>query len=373
MTNARELSLRLAELLRKEHDALAAFLLALAAFDREQRWRELGHPSLFGFLNRELGLSKGAAFYRMTAAQLIQRHPEILEPLRDGRLCLTTGVELSKVITPENAAAVLPRFLQLSKREAKEVVAELSPTPAPVRMVVTALPAPEASREFALPLAGTAAPAISQLTPVSWPDEPPHAKSEHSTQAGRPHSVTVPLTRPAMAVEPKSAEQSRIHLTVSRAFLRKLEAARDALSHSRPGASADEILEAGLDLLLERSAKRKGLVKNPRKSPVARRPRAADPRALAEPPDTYVPAHVRREVWKRDQGRCQFPLERGGVCGSTYQVELDHVIPVAKGGRSDPPNLRCACKPHNLEAARRELGDAVMDRYASMGPLSQRA
>ena len=164
-----------------------------------------------------------------------------------------------------------------------------------------------------------------------------------------------------MTVEPKTADQSRLHLTVTRAFLRKLEAARDALSHSHPGASADEILEAGLDLLLERSVKRKGLVKKPRKEPPARP-------SAAEGHDRYVPAHVRREVWKRDGGRCQFPLEGGGVCGSTYQVELDHIIPVAKGGPTTAMNMRCACKPHNLEAARRELGDAVMDRYTRRRP-----
>ena len=83
--NARELSNRLVDLLRKERHALAEFLIALADFDGERRWVELGHSSLFNYLHRDLGLSKGAAFYRMTAAQLIQRYPEVVEPLRDGR------------------------------------------------------------------------------------------------------------------------------------------------------------------------------------------------------------------------------------------------------------------------------------------------
>jgi hypothetical protein len=43
-----------------------------------------------------------------------------------------------------------------------------------------------------------------------------------------------------------------------------------------------------------------------------------------------VPAHVEREVRLRDGNRCQFPLEAGGVCGSTWQVELDH-LPDALG------------------------------------------
>jgi hypothetical protein len=54
---------------------MADFLVALADFDRRRLWVELGYSSLFSFLHRELGLSKGAAFYRKTAAELVQRFP----------------------------------------------------------------------------------------------------------------------------------------------------------------------------------------------------------------------------------------------------------------------------------------------------------
>ena len=58
-----------------------------------------------------------------------------------------------------------------------------------------------------------------------------------------------------------------MHVTVSRRFLGKLEAAQAALSHSHPEAGLEEILEAGLDLLIDRHAKRRGLVKAPRPEP----------------------------------------------------------------------------------------------------------
>jgi hypothetical protein len=44
---------------------------------------------------------------------------------------------------------------------------------------------------------------------------------------------------------------------VSRRFLEKLEAAREARSHARPGATAEAILEEALDLLLAREEKRR--------------------------------------------------------------------------------------------------------------------
>src|ERR671926_845537 len=140
-TSARDLSIRLADLLRNERAAMADFLVALADFDRRRLWVELGYSSLFYFLHRELGLSKGAAFYRKTAAELIERCPEVVEPLRAGHLCLTGIVELAKVLTPENRDEVLPRFFHASKAGAKAVSAELQPDLAPPRRdVVTPLP-----------------------------------------------------------------------------------------------------------------------------------------------------------------------------------------------------------------------------------------
>ncbi len=93
----------------------------------KQAWRDLCHTSLFYFLHRELGLSKGAAHYRKVAAELVQRFPEVVEPLRDGRLCITSVVELAKVLTPENRDEVLPRFFHRSKHEAIAVAAEIRP------------------------------------------------------------------------------------------------------------------------------------------------------------------------------------------------------------------------------------------------------
>ncbi len=55
----------------------------------------------------------------------------MLDALRDGALCFTVIVELSKVLTPENEAEVLPRFFHRSKAEAKAVSAELRPQPVP--------------------------------------------------------------------------------------------------------------------------------------------------------------------------------------------------------------------------------------------------
>ena len=116
-TESRSFAARLADLLKNEQHAMADFLVALAEFDRQRAWVALGYSGLFPFLHQKLGLSKSASFFRKTAAELIQRYPEIVEPLRDGRLCLSTMASVAKVLTPANRAEVLPRFFHRSALE----------------------------------------------------------------------------------------------------------------------------------------------------------------------------------------------------------------------------------------------------------------
>ncbi|HYG68045.1 MAG TPA: HNH endonuclease, partial [Anaeromyxobacteraceae bacterium] len=145
MNTAREFADRLAELLGTERRVLAQFLLLLAEFDRRKLYRELGHPTLFSFLTVELKLSAGAAQYRKTAAELIQRFPAIEAAIGDGRLCLSSVIEVAKVLTPENEAEILPRFYRLSARDAAFVAASIRPVEkAPERELLVPIARPEA-------------------------------------------------------------------------------------------------------------------------------------------------------------------------------------------------------------------------------------
>jgi len=302
---------------------MAEFLVALADFDRKRAWAGLGYSSLFWFLHRELGLSKGAAYNRKIAAELIERHPEVLAPIRDGRLCLTSIIELAKVTTRDNVVEILPRFFHLSRREAAEVSAAIRPVARPpLRDVV--------SQPIATPVA-----AVRDMPVMVHPDEPLLRVTTPAT------TLTVPLTE----------DLRRLHVTVSRRLLAKLDAARDALSHSHPGATTESILEAGLDLLLARHRERRGMGANP-----ARKSRSAAPGRIR--------AEAKREVWARDGGKCQWALDGGGLCGSTVRLEFDHVIPRGLGGASEPSNLRLLCRFHNQYVARQVYGDALMDRFA---------
>lgn len=56
-----------------------------------------------------------------------------------------------------------------------------------------------------------------------------------------------------------------------------------------------------------------------------------------------IPSEVKREVWKRDGGRCV-------MCGDNKNLHFDHDLPFSKGGTSlSVKNVRLLCMKHNLQ------------------------
>jgi 5-methylcytosine-specific restriction endonuclease McrA len=242
-------------------------------------------------------------------------------------LCISSVVELARVITPENSADVLPRFFYLSKQEAKAVAVEICPAAVvPRREVVTKV--------------------VTEVV-----TELPHAPTFHLDETP-PHAPSAPAPAEERAsFVPLTPNLQRLHMTVSKQFLDKLDAARKGQGHAQPRASAEKVIEAALDLLLAQQAKRRGVVKRPQKNP--------RPAKNA----SHIPAAVRRKVWSRDDGKCTWPLDSGGICGSTLRLEIDHVVPRGRGGPSTVDNSRLTCTFHNQLAARQVYGDEWMDRF----------
>jgi 5-methylcytosine-specific restriction endonuclease McrA len=88
-----------------------------------------------------------------------------------------------------------------------------------------------------------------------------------------------------------------------------------------------------------------------------------NPRESTSPTDSRtIPANVQRAVFERDGGRCAFVGEGGHRCGSRFQLEFDHVIPLALGGQSTVDNVRLVCRAHNQFEADRKLGREFMEK-----------
>jgi hypothetical protein len=115
-----------------------------------------------------------------------------------------------------------------------------------------------------------------------------------------------------------------------------------SLSLGRSGGEARKRLESkGSQLLYSQNiymAKFELFVPRPQqsKSPPPRPQSARDP----------ISPRVRMSVLIRDKFTCQLCGAQGGP-GHSVQLEIDHIIPVAKGGTNDPENLQVLCRPCN--------------------------
>ena len=62
------------------------------------------------------------------------------------------------------------------------------------------------------------------------------------------------------------------------------------------------------------------------------------------PKRNHITSDVKREVWRRDMGRCT-------RCGSRENLEYDHIIPISKGGSNTSRNIELLCQSCNRKKA----------------------
>ncbi|HSW97693.1 MAG TPA: hypothetical protein VLF89_07760 [Candidatus Saccharimonadales bacterium] len=61
------------------------------------------------------------------------------------------------------------------------------------------------------------------------------------------------------------------------------------------------------------------------------------------PHTRLITSEIKKEVWKRDQGKCV-------TCGETTNLHFDHELPFSRGGTSlSSKNVRLLCMKHNLQ------------------------
>jgi hypothetical protein len=137
--------------------------------------------------------------------------------------------------------------------------------------------------------------------------------------------VTMPAPPSSQAmVAPLAPERFRVQLTISRETRDKLDRIQALARHAIPDGDLAAIFDRALTLLLNEFEQRRcAATESPRQ------PREAPGRSRR------IPAAVKREVWRRDGGRCAF-VGHDGRCAERSFLEYHHVHPYAGVGSPRP-------------------------------------
>ena len=294
-------------------EATADLVALLVVLDeRKQVYADEGYSSLFRFCVGRLRLSEEEAYYRIAAARVAARFPEVLDRVRAGVLTLSAVAVLRKHLTDENHGRLLREAEGRSKHEVQQLVAALAPRP-DVPPSIRRLPAPRASvllvpsaddqatapsegvwtvpaapaQCAASPTPDAATPANADATLLLAPERQERksvasagvARHVHNATDSPPQLPAPPARRPE--IRPLAPARYSLHVTISEETYGKLQQAKDLLRHTLPGGDPAAVIDLALTLLVTHLQRGKFGAK-PSKSPAPKRP-APSARPALEP------------------------------------------------------------------------------------------
>ncbi len=288
--SSKELLARFKKLVAEERRATLAIIEHLQEIQERRLYAELGYASLWEFATRYLGLSEGAAQRRIQAMRLTRDVPEAKVALESGKLSLSNAAKVQSFRQAERK--------QGRRHDVPQLLAELKDC---------------SQKECETKL--------FELSPEAPPREKERVISEQ--------------------------EDRELRIVVSAELYEKLQRLKGLLAHSHPDASYAELLEVMADELLGKLEKRNGTRLDARAASTAAaavKPPVAGKRA-------YLPVALKRAVWSRSGGLCEYRAESGLGCTARHLLQIDHATPLARGGSNRLANLRLFCRNHNLQQA----------------------
>jgi len=286
---------RLIELVKKEREILSEVLLHIQEVDTRRLYLKLAYGNLFDYLTKHLGYSAGSAQRRIDAARLGKEVQSVVTDLETGALNLAQVGLLQKsirrkgrVISSEVKVALLEKMKHKTFQESQVLIA----------------------RDLDIEI---------QQSPRT------------TCQAD---------------------ESVRLEVTLSKEQWQKLEKMRTLLSHSLPNGSWDQVLEYVADKVISsrtktREGKNNGESKKTNRIPAETKSESHD-RKVAEAEDRSSTFSVLRKKLIRQAIGCQFQhAGTGRVCGSKWQLQIDHLKPRWAGGNDVVSNLQVLCANHN--------------------------
>src|SRR5262245_15450789 len=230
-----------------ERGAVARVVAHLVEVEERRLHLRTGSPSMFHYCLHRLRMSENEAFRRVTAARLARRYPIILDMLAEGDIHLCALGVLRDYLSKENHRELLNEASGKTRKQVEELVAKLVPR-ADVPSTIRRLPAPRQVMTEVIPPVSEALAVAAPPLPAAPPDPPP------------------PQSKPRTIVEPLREDRYRLQLTTSAELKRKLELARDLMSHANPSGDLPSVIERALDLLIDKLQRERFAQTKPKRS-----------------------------------------------------------------------------------------------------------
>jgi 5-methylcytosine-specific restriction endonuclease McrA len=291
-------------LVRREREILNDVLLHLRELDRRKLFSALGFTSLFDYATKQLKYSPDQAGRRIAAMRVLREVPEAEAKVIDGSLTLSSLAQahwhFNKVEhTKEEKREVLIKLENATKKQTRAILQQ------------------EEKTRFSFEADQATETLIEELRGVH-----PHLNFDQLVK--KVFEVAHQKLHPAKKME--------------RAEARELTSAGKVVS------KAGKVVSKVADQPVKKIAPKLDFKLSDTK------------REQLPTRNRYIPAEVKRSVWKRAQGKCL-------SCKSTFGLEYDHVRPFAKGGASNFENLQLLCRNCNQRKGVEQLGMKVMSRH----------
>jgi len=340
-----ELIRRLKDFVAQEKAAMLAILHLLQEVERRKLELSRGHASLYKFCIHELGYSEAEALIRIRAMRLLKAVPEAEVAIQKGELSLSNAAEVQSQIRREN------------ERRKKLSLEALSPeTQRSVLNQVQKSTSRECQRNLALVFPEIQAVATEKVKVLR--DE--RTLIQFSADA----ELMAKLERLKGLVAHKNYLVSfeELFAVLADIALKKLDpmstgkktASRPENEHKNKEQTKEQTKEnrkekntGGEPISLKIEPQQTEFnAAEPRTQTVANIPRAVCGSKVQR--SRYIPASLRRKVWMKAQGRCEYLSSQTGVrCSSSHALEIDHIQLFSKGGETKEGNLRLLCDAHN--------------------------
>jgi hypothetical protein len=310
-------------LVRRDRSTTAELLVAIAEIDERKLWAAHACSSMFTFCMERYHMSEQVTAKRIWAARTARRFPVILQMVESGELHLGAIHLLAKHLTDENHLRVLGLAKHKSCREVEKLAAELAPR-ADVASRIRAMPRARGGEaqvdETAAGSRDEAREDINQADGANGRRDQVDSASDRRRRTMQLGTITKPIV-------PLSPRRYKIEITVDEATHDKLRSLQDLLGRSATGRDPAAIISRAIDVLLERTLTRKaGCTDRPGRATPAANAAAGTAASQRRERTRTIPAAVRREVWRRDCGRCCYTDARGYRCRERSNVEFHHRI-----------------------------------------------